>query len=195
MTLNPFFLPPIPDELWRIEDDLTFIKYDNDDDQGFNCFTSTQCMAFNQRITPLSVKDHLENGQSIVWKGLISLGTFDKARREIEWRERLHHKSIWAYKIETAGLQWESMVWNQQQNISLRYLTDGSADIMIFKASELIQALGLSGNIKREAELGAVDEWLALEWVPKSMILERWQISDDSGRRLQGNQGYENLRT
>ena len=183
MTLNPFALPPIPSEFWRITDDQTFINFDSE--QGFNCLTSTQCMSFNQRITPWSVRDHLENGRQCEWKGLISLaGTFEKARKEIQWRlskyKRRHN--VLAYKISTSGLKWATIPWNEEEGITFKYLIDEDETVMIFKATDLIQQLGLSDCLELKIKIAAKDEWLALEWIPRPMIERRWQQTDGHGR-------------
>ena len=47
---------------------------------------------------------------------------------------------------------------------------DYNEPVVFIKAPELVQKLGLGGALKPEAEDGAQDEWLALEWMPRDMI-------------------------
>lgn len=61
------------------------------------------------------------------------------------------------------------MHWNDQ--ITLDVLMDPDQDVMVFKATELIQKLGLQGQLKEKILRGAQDEWTALEWIPTEMIV------------------------
>jgi hypothetical protein len=140
-----FTYPPKPDEFIRITDNRTAIKFGCYGDKptkeivGFDVGYSTRFIKLCHRLTPYSVRCHLELSPLCEWKGLISVcGTSNKARREIEWRVR-----------------------HQRQDITT---------VIFIKATELIQAFGLRGNIKEGAEYGAKDEWFALEWIPFDMI-------------------------
>ncbi len=62
------------------------------------------------------------------------------------------------------------MEWNPWT--TLNALTDEDGNVMIFKATEVIQKMGLLEGLKSEAKWGAMDEWLALEWIPRDMTVQ-----------------------
>jgi hypothetical protein len=176
--LNPFHAvqyPLRPAQFIRITDTKSFVKYgyaghDPDPAAGFDVGYSTRYIALSHRLTPASVKAHLEWSPCVDWKGLISLcGTEQKARREKEWRAQKCREDVKAYHISTQALRWTTFQWSD--TITLDVLVDDSEDVMIFAATQLIQKLGLSGSLKWEAREGARDEWLALEWIPRSMVI------------------------
>ena len=170
MALNPFNPRPKPDAFWRVTDEQPFIKFDPE--QGFRSWVSTEDEWFNRRITPASVRDHLLRGNACEWKGLISLcGTKEKVESEKDWRVNNRYPEIRVYEIDTADLSWASALWDENQNIRLSYLTDAKGDVMIFKAMDLIEQFGLQQSLEPEIISAAEDEWLALEWIPASMIV------------------------
>lgn len=102
-------------------------------------------------MTPESVKAHLEWAAGPEWGGLISLcGTEEKALREVAWRRRKQRDGITAYKISTDKLSWRKMEWNPWTTFDA--LTDEDGDVMIFRATELIQKMGLHDGLKSEAQ-------------------------------------------
>jgi hypothetical protein len=96
-------------------------------------------------------------------------GTDAKAKREVAWRQRTKRANIVASFISTDELHWQTLQWSD--NVTINVLTDkGSGPVCFFKATELIQKLGLSQRLKDKVIGGAPDKWLALEWIPRRMI-------------------------
>ena len=80
-------------------------------------------------------------------------------------------QNIEVFQIDTTDLLWKTQRWDQNTQIS--YLGDENDDVMIFKATELMNVFNLSSGLyltDRAVVLGATDEWLALEWIPQSMV-------------------------
>ena len=61
-------------------------------------------------------------------------------------------------------------MWNPSTTFDA--LVDEVVNVMIFKATELIWKMGLRDGLKEEAKWAAKDEWLALEWIPRDMIVQ-----------------------
>ncbi len=137
---------------------------------GFDVGYSTQCIELCHRITPHSVRCHLEWSPVCDWKGLISVcSTQDKARREIGWREK-KRRSVTAFEISTEELHWRTLNLTSTTTINVLASDDYNCPVIFLKATDLISVLGLAGKLKRKAENGAKDEWFALEWIPRHMI-------------------------
>ena len=164
-----------PKRLIRITDSESFIKYSPE--SGFDVdYSSRYVGRFCNRLTVHSVTHHLEWSHLTEWKGLISLcGTERKAQREIEWRRRKRRGDITTYYISTVELSWKTLQWNDQ--ITIDVLVDPSEEVMVFKATELIQKLGLGTALRPEVRAGVRDEWMAWEWIPKGLI-DGWKDVD-----------------
>lgn len=67
------------------------------------------------------------------------------------------------------------MEWNPWTTFDV--LTDDDGKVMIFRATELIQEMGLQDRLKSVAKWGAKDEWLALEWIPMDMVVQSRRLS------------------
>jgi hypothetical protein len=172
-----FTYPPKPDVFIRVTDNQTAIKFGCYGDEptkdviGFDVGYSTRFIELCHRLTPYSVRCHLEFSPLCEWKGLISVcGTSKKAGREIEWRARQKRRDITAFHISTAKLRWTTLNLTSTTKINALANGDYNEPVIFIKATELIQVLGLRGNIKEAAEYGAKDEWFALEWIPLDMI-------------------------
>ena len=162
-----------PRSLFRITDSSSFTKFD--DHEGFNTKISSIFVPFDHRFTPAFIKDYFEWSSLPEWLGLFSLsGTQKKAEREVAWRQSHGRKNIMKYEVCLDRLSWKELPWNWT---TLWVLTDIKQQVMIFKATELIEKLGLRGKLKQKAELGATDEWIALEWIPRDMVVWEWQFS------------------
>ena len=162
--------PTKPPHFTRVTDTTTYTKFHRKD--GFQTNTSTRRLPLRYRITPRSVKSHLEWTTNPEWGGLISFcGTERKAQREIEWRQRNGRRDITAYTVSTEGLSWREVEWDPWTKLNV--LADEGMDVMVFKATELIQKMGLQEGLKDKVKLGAMDEWLALEWIPSEMVVKR----------------------
>ena len=154
-------------------DNTSFINFDPKG--GLNCETSTIFLPFNHRITPRSLKTHLEWDAIVEWKGPITLcGTAEKVSREVEWRLKKRRKGITAYEVSMAKLSWRKVVWNWT---TFSALTDEDGIVMIFKAIEPIQKMGIQESLKEKARLGTMDECIALEWIPREMIVQKREFS------------------
>lgn len=172
-----FAYPPKPNGFIRITDNKSFIKFGcygsepSEDHVGFDIGYSTRFIELCHRLTPYSVKCHLEWSSLCDWKGLISVcGTLEKARREVKWRKGKNRHGITAFEISTTELRWTTKDLTPTTKINVLASDAYNEPVIFIKATEIIQVLGLSGNINKAAESGAKDEWFALEWIPLDMI-------------------------
>lgn len=175
---DAFAYPSIPNEFIRITDEKSFIKFGcygsepTKDHVGFDVGYSTQFIELCHRLTPYSVKCHLEWSILCEWKGLISVcGSPKKAGQEVQWREKKNRQNITAFKISTTALRWTSLDLTTTTKINVLASDAYNEPVVFIKATELIRALGLNGKIDKVAERGAKDEWFALEWIPLDMIV------------------------
>ncbi|KAH8708417.1 hypothetical protein GQ44DRAFT_777191 [Phaeosphaeriaceae sp. PMI808] len=170
--------PSRPNEFIRITDDKSFIKFGyygsepTKDHVGFDVGYSTRFIELCHRLTPYSVKCHLEWSMSCNWKGLISVcGSPEKADQEVRWRKKKNRQNITSFKISTTALRWTTLDLTTTTKIDVLTSDAYNESVVFIKATELIRALGLNGNIDKGAEYGAKDEWFALEWIPLDMIV------------------------
>jgi hypothetical protein len=124
------------------------------------------------RLTSHSVKCHLEWSHSCDWKGLISVcGSRKKEEQEVKWRKKRNRQNITAFKISTTELRWTTLDLTTTTKIDVLASDAYNEPIIFISAPELVRALGLNGKIDKVAEIGAKDEWFALEWIPFDMIV------------------------
>ena len=158
-------LSAIPPLFYRVTDSESLIKFQHIDDStvGFEA-GYTLLMDLCHRINPAVVRSHLE-GRLIPGLGLISVGTIQKAEREIKWRRSDCRKDIRAYGISTRALHWESI------NISGKAVNALTTDrygerVIFFSTSEVAKP----GQIR--SQWATEHEWFALEWIPRDMVTE-----------------------
>jgi hypothetical protein len=172
--------PPKPEKFIRITDNMSAIQFGcygskppspPDDSVGFDVGYSTRFIQLCHRLTSHSVRCHLDWSPLCEWKGLISVcSTEEKAEKEIQWRLRKKRLNITKFEISTRELQWTTLKLSSDKEINVLASNNYNEPVIFIKATELIQALGLTGTLKPEAEGGARNEWLALEWIPKDMV-------------------------
>lgn len=160
----------------RVTDDGSYIKFVPE--QGFLWPTTTQNLEIGQRITPSTVMNHLLWRRGLAWSGLFSLcGTTEKTDREVDWRMRDRRSNVKVWYIDTSQLRWKTAFLNGSTFIN--YLGTYNDEVMVFKATELMNTFGLSATLlatDRAVFLAARDEWIALEWIPSGMVIgfEQW---------------------
>ncbi|KAI9781866.1 MAG: hypothetical protein M1839_005660 [Geoglossum umbratile] len=163
---------PIPSLFYRVTNSKSLIKFQHVDDLRNDAFDDpvvsfevgyTLLMDLCHRINPAVVQSHLKE-RKIPGLGLISVGTVQKAEKEIEWRQSCRRKDIRVYEISTKALQWESInISGETANV---LTTDRDGERVIFFPTSEVTKLGLHSRWATE------HEWFALEWIQRDMVTE-----------------------
>lgn len=169
------FYSAVPTRFSRVCDEQTFVQFNNS--KGFVNeiipFLPAWCF-----VDPDSVADHINwewTENSSISRYISMCATERKRDNEIAWRQRGGRTSIRVYDIDASRMQWGCIRNCARISIDciFRRTEETLDDVVFINARHLIDVFGITGRIKKPAALrGAKDEWLAVQRIPREMIVD-----------------------
>lgn len=169
------FYSPTPTRFSRVSDEETFVQFNIDNGFVNEIIPLLPAWFF---VDPDSVVQHINwetKESSFIARYISMCATKQKRDNEIRWRQREKRTSISVYEIDASGMRWGCIRNSPTILIDCIFCRSKKTldDIVFINARHLIDIFGIEGRIrKRSALLGAKDEWLAVQRIPRDMIVD-----------------------
>jgi hypothetical protein len=137
---------------------------------GFKTTHASECLLpLNQRLNRYVLICHLGLSPECEWSPYISVyATEEKALLEIDRRLSEGGRNVVRYEVDTGGLKWITLRTEDCIAFNVLIREDRDALVLFVSAREVIWKFGLVGELSPAV---ARDEWLALEWIPRDMVI------------------------
>jgi len=146
-----------------------------DDKVGFDVGYSLSFIDLSHRLSPHVMACYLN------WEARDGLGLISLSGNKAQCKQEVKKSGLGgeAFGIDVGALEWKRVKMGGREIEVLASSSLGSGrdngdgegeEVVIIKATELIEKLGISAEVSVAARWGVRDEWFALEWIPRDMV-------------------------